>query len=175
MSKLEVKTYPDPVLSQVSLAVEKLTGEDKKFIADLIDTMHEDDGVGIAAPQVGVLKRIIVVCPVAKRGNEKVYINPQILSQEGEVLGLEGCLSVPGVSAEVKRAKKIKVKAQDMNGKSLEFKAEDFEARIFQHEIDHLNGKLFIDRLGFKQRRSVVNDLRELNRMPQVRSGHPPL
>ena len=165
MAKLEVKTYPDPVLSQVSLAVEKLTDEDKKFITGLIDTMYEDDGVGIAAPQVGVLKRIIVVCPDAKRGHEKVYINPQILSQEGEVLGLEGCLSVPGVSAEVKRAKKIRVKAQDLNGKNREFNAENFEARIFQHEIDHLNGKLFIDRLGLKQRQTLVNDLRELKRM----------
>jgi len=175
VAKLEVRTYPDPVLTQVSLEVERLTAEDKKFIADLIDVMYEDEGVGIAASQVGVLKRIIVVSPQAKRGTEKVYINPQILSQEGEELGLEGCLSVPGISAEVKRAKKIKVKAQDVKGKTLELMAEDFEARIFQHEIDHLNGKLFIDRLGLKQRQTLVSDLRTLKLMPRARPGHQPL
>ncbi len=165
MAILEVKTYPDPFLSKVSLAVEALTHEDEKFIVDLIDTMYEYDGVGIAAPQVGVLKRIIVVSPEAKRGTEKVYINPEILSEEGEEVGLEGCLSVPGISAEVERAKKVTVQAQDTEGKPLEFSAGDFEARIIQHEVDHLNGKLFIDRLGFKQRQTLVSDLRVLKRM----------
>lgn len=165
MAILEVKTYPDPVLSKVSLAVQSVTEEEREFIDDLIDTMYQHDGVGIAAPQVGILKRIIVVSPLAERGMEKVYINPQILSQEGEELGLEGCLSVPGISAEVPRAKTVKVQAQDIEGQKLEFSACDFEARIIQHEVDHLNGKLFIDRVGFKQRQALVSDLRTLNRM----------
>lgn len=165
MAVLEVRTYPDPLLSQISASVAKLGPEDKRLIQDLVDTMYEYDGVGIAAPQVGVLKRIIVVSPEAKRGEEQIYINPKILSEEGEEEGLEGCLSLPGISGEVKRAKKIRVQAQDLGGTILNFVAEDFPARIIQHEVDHLNGKLFIDRLGFKQRQAVVGELRLLKRM----------
>ncbi|MBI4550089.1 MAG: peptide deformylase [Candidatus Omnitrophica bacterium] len=165
MATLEVRTYPDPVLSQVSLSVEELTENDRQFIRDLVDTMYEYDGVGIAAPQVGVLKRIIVVSPNAEKGKETVYLNPRILEEEGEEIGLEGCLSLPGISGEVKRAQSIRVEAQDLDGRKLEFRVKGFEARVIQHELDHLNGKLFIDRLGFRQRQTLVNELRTLRRM----------
>jgi peptide deformylase len=165
MAILDVRTYPDPVLTEVSLAVEQLTDADRQFIKDLIDTMYEYDGVGIAAPQVGVLKRIIVVSPNAERGKETVYLNPRVVSEEGEEMGLEGCLSLPGVSGEIKRAQAIRFEAQDLNGCKIELSAKGFEARVIQHELDHLNGKLFIDRLGFRQRQTLVNELRTLRRM----------
>jgi peptide deformylase len=161
MATLEVRTYPDPCLSQVSEPIVELSRE-QRFIDDLIETMYENDGVGIAAPQVGVSKQIIVVSPEGKVGTEKVYINPKILSQDGEALGLEGCLSLPGISGEVKRATKITLRAQDREGKTLEFISRDFEARVFQHEIDHLHGKLFIDRLGFRRRQQLISEIRKL-------------
>jgi peptide deformylase len=149
----------------MSAEVGTLTAEEREFVKDLVHTMYEYDGVGIAAPQVGVLKRIIVVSPESKPGTEKVYLNPKIISQEGEEVGVEGCLSVPGVSGEVRRAKTIRVEAQDLDARPLDFKAAGFEARIVQHEIDHLNGKLFIDRIGFKQRQDMVANLRAFKRM----------
>lgn len=162
MAVLEIKTYPEPVLLERSIEVEKLSAEDLGFIEDLIDTMFDDDGIGIAAPQVGVAKRIIVVCPDQKRGREKVWVNPEILSESGTQVGQEGCLSLPGIFGEVKRAKKVKVRVLDTAGKEFIFEASDLEARIFQHEIDHLNGKLFIDRLGFRQRQELVPTIRNL-------------
>ncbi len=165
MAILGVRTYPDALLSQVSQEVRDLGPEEKQLIEDLIETMYEYDGVGMAAPQVGVLKRIIVVSPEGKPGTEKVYLNPRILSEEGEEVGIEGCLSLPGVSGEVNRAKKILLEALDIDAKRIQIKAEGFAARIFQHEIDHLNGKLFIDRIGFKQRRELVTNLRTLKQM----------
>ncbi|HNV86934.1 MAG TPA: peptide deformylase [Candidatus Omnitrophota bacterium] len=162
MAILKVKTYPDEVLAKRSAEVELLRPEDLEFIKDLIETMFQSDGVGMAAPQVGVSKRIIVISPEAKKGKEKVYINPEILLQSGTQLKEEGCLSVPGVTAEVRRAKTVKIRARDLEWKETVFEAENLEARILQHEIDHLDGKLFIDRLGFNQRREILPGLKML-------------
>jgi len=162
MTILKVRTYPDEVLAQRSAEVEGLCPEDLSFIGDLIETMYQSDGVGMAAPQVGVSKRIIIISPESKKGKEKVYINPEILSQSGTQVKAEGCLSVPGITAEVRRAKTVKIRARDLNWKELIFVAENLEARIFQHEIDHLDGKLFIDRLGFNQRQEILPGLKTL-------------
>lgn len=165
MPRLEVRTYPDEQLAETSEVVGPLGPEDRVFIQNLIDTMFEDDGVGIAAPQVGVKKRIIVVCPKARRGTETVYINPEILAFSDQTeWGVEGCLSVPGVSAEVLRSRAIRLRSTDIHGKTSESEFSGFEARVFQHEIDHLDGILFIDRVGLSERRRIVDDLRGLDR-----------
>ena len=145
MSVLPVRIVPDPVLRQKSHPVEKFDPGLKSLIADLVDTMFASDGVGIAAPQVGILSRVIICCDTAKRGDEQVFINPEIIKRSGEESGAEGCLSVPGVSGEVKRATFITVKAQDSEGRPLKLEAESLFARILQHELDHLNGILFTD------------------------------
>ena len=145
MSVLSVRIVPDPVLRQKSHCVETFDASLKSLIADLVDTMFASDGVGIAAPQVGVLSRVIICCDTAKRGDEQVFVNPEITKRTGEESSVECCLSVPGVSGEVKRATFITVKAQDCEGRPLELEAEALFARILQHELDHLNGVLFID------------------------------
>ena len=162
MTKLEIKTYPDPVLLERSREVEDISRVDPDFISGLVDIMFDDDGIGIAAPQVGVSLRIIIVSPEQKRGREKVCVNPEIISESGTQTCQEGCLSLPGIFAEVKRAKKVKVRFRDLQGKEHTLETQDLEARIFQHEIDHLNGKLFIDRLGFSQRQEILPSIREL-------------
>jgi len=162
MANLQIRSYPDPQLTEKSVAVDTSKGIDQTFIRDLIDTMYTDDGVGIAAPQVGIKQRIIVVCPEARRGKEKVYLNPEIVSASGSERGIEGCLSVPGITAEVERAARVVVKAEDIEGHPIEIKASGLEARIFQHEIDHLDGILFVDRLGLSERQDILPELRAL-------------
>ena len=163
MAKLKVLQYPDPVLSKKSLPVGRLTDKDLRLIREMVEIMYEEDGVGLAAPQVGVSKRIIVVSPRAVRGEEQVYINPEITYfSEQQEIGLEGCLSVPNVSCEVNRAKKITLKALTMEGKQLVEELQNFPARIIQHEIDHLNGILLIDRVGFNQRQVLLGSYQRL-------------
>lgn len=159
MALLKISTYPSEVLRKVAEPVREITPDLLALVRDMMDTMYTSDGVGLAAPQVGVSKRIIIASPEAKPGTEKVYLNPEIVSQEGEELGLEGCLSLPGIAGEVKRAKKIVFKALNLQGKSVTVKAEDFFARIIQHEVDHLNGKLFIDRVAFSERYELLQSL----------------
>ncbi len=163
MAKLKVLQYPDPVLSKKSLPVGHLTDKDLRLIREMIEIMYEEEGVGLAAPQVGVSKRIIVVSPRAVRGEEQVYINPEITYfSEQQEIGLEGCLSVPNVSCEVRRAKKIMLKALMMEGKQLVEELQNFPARIVQHEIDHLNGILLIDRVDFNQRQALLGSYQRL-------------
>ena len=163
MAKLKVLQYPDPILSKKSTSVDRLSDKDIRLIHEMIDLMYEEDGVGLAAPQVGVSKRIIVVSPRAVRGEEQVYINPEIsqFSEEQE-LGLEGCLSVPNVSCEVRRSKKITFKALTMEGKWIIQDLQNFPARVVQHEIDHLNGILLIDRVDFNQRQALLGSYQRL-------------
>ena len=161
MSKLKIVTYPNEILKKVAEPVREITPEIVQLVKNMIEAMYEDDGVGIAAPQVGVSKRIFIASPEAKPGTERVYINPEIISREGEELGLEGCLSLPGIAAEVKRAKKIVFTALDLQSKPIKVNAENFFARIVQHEIDHLNGKLFIDRVAFSERKELLDDLKK--------------
>jgi peptide deformylase len=145
---LEIVKYPNPILRKKCEKVESLTPEMKKLIEDMIETMREKGGVGLAAPQVGILKRIIVVeTTEGPRG----FVNPKIVkkSREKEIME-EGCLSFPGLFLKVKRAKEAEIETLDENGKRI--KVQGFLARVLQHEIDHLDGILFIDRIGFWQR-----------------------
>jgi peptide deformylase len=153
MSVLEILTYPDERLKQESTPVEQVDDELRAFIAELEQTMDGGPGgVGIAAPQVGRFQRIVIVdCtktrkPVSNHG--RLYlINPEITEWEGMVVGREGCMSVPDYTGNVIRAEAVALKALDLQGNVLELRCEGFEARAIQHEMDHLDGLLFLDRL----------------------------
>ncbi|MDP4096821.1 peptide deformylase [Paenibacillus sp. P96] len=135
---------PDEVLHKVAKEVTKVTPNVQKLLDDMADTMYDAEGVGLAAPQVGILKRLIVVDAGDEHGLIKM-INPEIVAKEGEQFGPEGCLSIPGLNGDVRRAEKVKVRGLDREGKPLTVTATGLLSRAFQHEIDHLNGVLFTD------------------------------
>lgn len=141
---LKILLIGDPVLRKKAKRVEKIDDEIKKLAEDMMETMKSADGVGLAAPQVGRSIRMIVV---SYEGKDMVLINPEIIEKEGESIDIEGCLSVPGVEVPVKRAEKITLKFQNLKGKTQIIKAEGMWARIFQHEIDHLDGILIVDKI----------------------------
>lgn len=143
MSALTIVQYPDPVLRRKAARVERVTPELRDFALQMGDTMHASNGVGLAAPQVGIALRIIVV-DVEDR--LQVLFNPQILTAEGHQTGTEGCLSFPGLHGEVTRAQRVTVTGHNARGKKITLSGEDLWARAMQHEIDHLDGILFIDR-----------------------------
>ena len=159
MAVLPVVKFPDKVLKTRAVEVTQITAEDRKLVKNMIDTMYAENGVGLAANQVGVLKRVFVASHDQVKGHEQVYINPRIIKKEGTVKEFEGCLSVPEYYEPVKRAKKVWLRAMDLGGRPVEVKAEGLLSRIFQHEIDHLDGILFIDRLGLLKSKLTRNRL----------------
>jgi peptide deformylase len=152
MAIREVVTHPAGVLRRKAHKVSDFGPELQKLIDDMVDTMRDEPGVGLAAPQVDVSLRLIVVEYGDEKDEEKppklyVMTNPEIVRQSDEVeMGVEGCLSIPGYAGEVERALEVTVKGQNRRGKPMKIKAKGWLARIFQHEVDHLNGVLFIDR-----------------------------
>ncbi|HHY05329.1 MAG TPA: peptide deformylase [Thermoanaerobacterales bacterium] len=144
MAIRNIRKYGDEVLRKRSKTVRDFNERLHILISDMIETMKEADGVGLAAPQVGILKRVIVI-DIGEGIIE--LVNPEIVSQEGKEIGIEGCLSVPDVWGKVARPKKVKVKAQDRNGKTIEIEGEDLLARAICHETDHLKGILFVDKV----------------------------
>lgn len=149
MAVLDIMKAGHPVLKQVAEPVEFVNKKMRTLIEDMAETMYKTDGVGLAAPQIGVSQRIIVL----DDGNGLLeLINPEITHKEGSQIGLEGCLSVPGYYGDVERFDKITVKAIDKHNKKVTIKAEGFLARILQHEIDHLDGLLFIEKADNLQR-----------------------
>jgi len=165
MSLLTIRTYPDDVLHEKAARLTTVTDEDRRLIDNMVETLFAYKGVGLAAPQVGVLKQIIVAAPHGTKKETYVFINPVIVKTKGEVTDVEGCLSIPCASGEVKRAKKVWVEALDPSGKKKKFTAENFLARIIQHETDHLHGKLFIDHLGFVARREAIDCTRKVKKL----------
>jgi peptide deformylase len=145
MPVLNVRRYGDPILRQKAQPVETVTPEIRKTLADMLETMYHQVGIGLAAPQVGVSLRIILVDdgPRGPRG----LINPVIVERRGVVRGEEGCLSIPGFFGEVERSEWVRVEALDAEGLPLAFEAKGLQARVIQHEMDHLDGVLFIDHL----------------------------
>ncbi|OUS76936.1 peptide deformylase [Paenibacillus sp. MY03] len=135
---------PDPVLREVAKEVTKFNPNLKKLLKDMAETMYDAEGVGLAAPQIGISKRVIVV-DVGDENGLVEMVNPVIVEQEGEQLGPEGCLSIPNLNGEVRRAERIVVQGQNSDGDSITVNASGYFARAFQHEIDHLNGVLFTD------------------------------
>ncbi|GBE11397.1 peptide deformylase [bacterium BMS3Bbin12] len=152
MTVLEVLTYPDARLKRVADPVERFDAALRGFVADLVRTMAAGPAaVGIAAPQVGRLQRLVIVDvstrPRAAGHGRLVLINPEITAWEGHAVGREGCLSVPDYTGNVIRAECIRLSARDEHGGSVDYEMEGFEARVVQHEMDHLDGLLFLDRL----------------------------
>jgi len=146
MAVLKVLRYGDPALRRRAAPVGEVTPEVRAAIADMTETMYDEVGIGLAAPQVGIALRLIVVADEEGRGVQAL-LNPAIVDRGGEATGEEGCLSIPGVFAPVTRAAWVKIEAQDVNGRPLALRATGLRARVLQHEIDHLDGVLFIDRI----------------------------
>ncbi|HXU91450.1 MAG TPA: peptide deformylase [Methylomirabilota bacterium] len=146
MAVLSVRKYGDPVLRRRARPVERVTPEIERIISDMVDTMYDEVGLGLAAPQVGISLRLMVVGDDEGR-EARALINPVIAEQGGEIVAEEGCLSIPGVFAPIKRAEWVRLDAQDERGRPVSITARGLRARVFQHEMDHLEGVLFIDRL----------------------------
>jgi peptide deformylase len=146
MAVLSIRKYGDPVLRGRATPVEAVTPELRALIADMIDTMYDEVGIGLAAPQVGVPLRLMVVGDESGR-RARALVNPVITEQAGAVTAEEGCLSLPGIFAQVSRAESVTLEALDEDGTPVTLRARGFRARVFQHEMDHLDGVLFIDRL----------------------------
>lgn len=149
MSLLKIRYYPDAVLKAKAKKITIFDSSVRKLAQDMLDTMYENDGVGLAAPQVGVSKRLMVIDVSGEEETPRpiVFINPEIIERDGEMTGQEGCLSFPDVFFEVKRASKVVVKFQNLKGQTLKLTADgNLLSRAIQHEIDHLDGELFIDR-----------------------------
>lgn len=158
MSLLTIRTYGDPVLTAITTEIEDVDEKIKALAYSMIETMNQAPGVGLAANQIGVQKRLFVY---DKGDGPRVVVNPVIVETSGEWLYLEGCLSVPELSWEIVRANAVHLKGYDLDGNELNIEAEEYEGRIFQHEVDHLNGVLLIDRLNDEQRREAKITLRE--------------
>ena len=156
-------TYGAKVLRQKTAKVEEITDEIRRLGQEMLQAMYEERGVGLAAPQIGISKRILVLdgTSVDPAIQPMVLINPEISDREGEEVGREGCLSLPGIEVEVKRSQKIHVRAKSPEGKTLEFDAKGFFARIIQHEADHLDGVLLIDYLNPMERILAIWKLRK--------------
>ena len=154
MAVLEILKFPDPKLKKKSLPVQKIDDRLRKLVEDLAETMYAAPGVGLAAPQVGHLLRLAVidVTPPNQPKNLLVLINPEIVATEGECTWEEGCLSVPEYSEEIKRREKVVVRCQNLEGETTEITAEGLLSIALQHEIDHLNGILFLDYLSSLKR-----------------------
>ena len=156
MAKLKIRTYPDPVLKKKAAPVADFGLALQKLFDDMIETMHTSDGVGLAAPQIGISQQIFIACPTMRRGEEHVMVNAVLEKKSGTVVGNEGCLSLPGISGEVLRAQKVRLSFQDRRGKKHTVELEDFFARVIQHEMDHLNGILLIDHFKGGEREKLL-------------------
>ena len=163
MAKLPILIYPSPVIRKKSLPVTSINGELQHFIDDMMETMYAAPGVGLAAPQVGALKQVIVLDPHDERTLTRplALINPELVAAEGLIIEEEGCLCIPDLREGVQRFKRVVVKAVDRKEKEVILEATDLLARILQHEIDHLNGVLFIDRLSPAKRELVKRRLKK--------------
>jgi peptide deformylase len=160
MAVLRVRKYGDPVLRRRAAPVAEITPEIRRMVDDMIETMYDEVGIGLAAPQVGISLRLMVV------GHEKTVgaraiVNPVIAEQGGEITAEEGCLSLPGIFAAVTRAEWVRLEGQDLEGQPVSIKAKGLTARVFQHEMDHLDGVLFIDRLDAMTRDRIKRRIKK--------------
>jgi peptide deformylase len=163
---LKIVKYPEPVLSQPGEPVTEFDDELRKFVADLFETMYSAQGIGLAAPQVAVSKRITVIdLSMGKDPKQKlVLINPEVIEREGKQYEEEGCLSFPDIREKVSRAAKVRIRAQDEKGKWFEMDGDELLARAFQHEIDHLDGILFLFRMSPLKRDLNLRKIRKMQR-----------
>jgi peptide deformylase len=164
MALVDIKVYGDPILRKKAKEVKKIDSKVANLVCDLVDTLYYYKGVGLAAPQIGVGKRVIVVDVSEKRNELIVLINPVVVAEEGEELREEGCLSLPGINAEVLRPKRVVVKGLNLKGEEIELSNDGFLARVLLHEIDHLNGILFIDRIEKRKKKELLRELKKLRK-----------
>lgn len=169
VDQLRIIHYPDARLRKRSAAVTAFDGELAALVTRMLELMETGKGVGLAAPQVGVNRRVVVMNPSGETGDERVLVNPVVRDPHGSAEAEEGCLSLPGINVRVRRAQRCRIVAQDLAGNPVEFDAEDLLARICQHEIDHLNGTLIIDRMGPSDRIATRKTLKALE--DQHKSG----
>lgn len=164
MSNLEIVCYPDERLRTIAEPVTKFDNELQQFIDDMFDTMYHDHGIGLAATQVNIHKRVITIDIEGDKINKIVLINPEILSSSGETGIEEGCLSIPGCRGFVPRKEKVTVKALDRHGQEFILEADELLAICIQHEIDHLNGVLFVDYLSPLKRNRIKEKMLKLQK-----------
>jgi peptide deformylase len=167
LSVLTILEFPDERLRKKAVAVQAVDGNVKKLVDDMLETMYQAKGVGLAATQVNVHQRIVVIDVSEEKDNPLCLINPEIIAKEGTEESEEGCLSVPGFFETVKRAERIKVKALDKEGKPFEFEADDLLAVCVQHELDHLEGKLFVDYISSLKRQRIKKKLEKIHKLEQ--------
>ncbi|MCA1767691.1 MAG: peptide deformylase [Idiomarina sp.] len=167
MAKMTVLQYPDERLRKIAQSIEKVDDGIRSVIDDMFETMYEEQGVGLAATQVDVHKRLFVADCSEDQNEPLVFINPEITEAEGHFKNDEGCLSFPGVYAKVERAEKITVTALDKNGERFSRSAEGLLAICIQHEIDHLDGKLFVDYLSPLKRERIRKKLEKEQRLAE--------
>ena len=168
---MELRRYPDPILKQRAEKVESFDPSLADFVAELVRTMHASEGLGLAANQVGVAKRIAIVASDDKPGHETVLVNPELAETDGWEESEEGCLSFPGIYIKVGRFTRVRVRYQDVRGQACELSAEEVLARAVQHELDHLDGRLLADRMSSVQRMTHRRRLNELAEQFKERGG----
>ncbi|MCB0987002.1 MAG: peptide deformylase [Microthrixaceae bacterium] len=161
MAPYEIRVIGDPVLKQRADDITDIDGKLARLVDDMIATMYAAPGVGLAAPQVGVQKRLFV-WDIDDGTGAHAIVNPEIVESDGEWTYQEGCLSVPGLSWEITRPNHVHVVGRDLEGNEVSFDASEFEGRMFQHELDHINGVLLVDRLDEDQARQAKRQVREL-------------
>ncbi len=162
----EVVKYPDPVLARLGDPVTDFGPELKQFVEEMFESMYEAQGIGLAAPQISVSKRMAVIDVSFKKnpGDRLALINPSIVEQRGKQVEEEGCLSLPDIREKVQRAAWVKVRAQDVTGKWFEVEGEELLSRALQHEIDHLDGVLFIDRISRLKRDLALRKIKKMQK-----------
>jgi len=165
MALLQILAYPDPRLRKIATPVAAVTPEIQRLIRDMAETMYAAPGIGLAATQVDVHKRIVVIDISEARDDLRVFVNPEILYSDGEAECEEGCLSVPGYYERVRRAARVKVRAQDAQGRPFELEADGMLAVCIQHETEHLEGKIFVDHLSPLKRQRLAARLRKRQRL----------
>ena len=171
MSLRTILEFPDPRLRERALPVTRFDGELSRLIDDMFETMYTAPGIGLAAPQIDVQLRLLVIDVSEERNQPLVLINPEILAREGVEVTEEGCLSVPGIYDQVQRAAKVRVRAQDRNGEVFERDYEGTLAVCVQHEMDHIDGKLFVDYLSDLKRERIRKKLQKERKTRATRDG----
>jgi peptide deformylase len=171
----EIVIWPDPILTQKAKPVSAVDDEIRRLLDDLAETMYAADGVGLAAPQVGELKRLVVIDTSPRQEGQKLlhFVNPEILSREGVATWTEGCLSIPGEAEDVERAARVRVRALDRDGQPFELDCEGLLAIAIQHETDHLDGTVFVDHLSSLKRELIRRRMKKLKaqRMADIRDA----
>ncbi|MBI1846476.1 MAG: peptide deformylase [Candidatus Rokubacteria bacterium] len=160
MAVLKIRKYGDPLLRRRTTPITEITDATRALVADMIDTMYDEVGIGLAAPQVGVSLRLMVVGDERGRA-PRGLVNPSIVAEGGSLTAEEGCLSIPGIFADVTRSEWVHLEAQDLEGEPVKIEARGLFARVLQHELDHLDGVLFIDRLDPVTRDRIKRKIRK--------------